>query len=175
MATVIRLTIDPVNKSCADGRARKQCRASNGIIIDPVSCSPAMLTGEILSLSQLIGALRSAASVRRQRQCHGGGALTANCRQRSRGPAGREDAMITPRQSGAMANVATRMALDADKERLANRLAMYVALGLCSELDVRDVRGSLQQPTPRGVHLPRCAPTVHPLPPPASLYHNDDA
>jgi hypothetical protein len=80
MATVIRQTIDPANSRPTDERERVQGVTLNGTIIDPVSCSPAMLIGEIVPPSTPARALRSAASARRQRQCHGGGAQRQDVR-----------------------------------------------------------------------------------------------
>ena len=64
MRVVIRQTIDPVNKSCADGRARKQCGALKGIIVDPIGCYRAMPIGEMCSPSQ---------------QCDGGPEIRRQC------------------------------------------------------------------------------------------------
>jgi hypothetical protein len=72
MTSAIRQTCDPVNKSRADGRERKQCGALKGIVVDPIGCYRAMPIGETCSPSQQCDrGLRSAASARRQSRCHG--------------------------------------------------------------------------------------------------------
>lgn len=72
MTSVTCQTCNPVHKSRAEGRERKQCGALKGIVVDSDRCYRAMRSDETCSPSQQCDrGLRSAASVRRQSRCHG--------------------------------------------------------------------------------------------------------